>query len=182
MFKRISQISMAILMIALIFSACNSDRSNVVNGNDIDFNIKNANGSTLYPEDLLYSDHHEWVKIDGNDAIVGITQFAADKFTSVTFFENGITEDEEDLIMAGPKPKPDTAAKAKGEKLVWPILAPVGGLHGGSNPLLDNDPDLMRRDPYGNGWCVRINNFNIEDLNYLMNSVDYEAYIETIEE
>jgi glycine cleavage system H protein len=182
MFRTIFHCFVALVAISIFVISCESDRSNVVNGNDINYNIKTSSDGSIYPEDLFYTDHHEWLKIDGNDAIVGITQYAAGKFTNVTYFSGGITEDEEDVIIGGLPKKKDTTAKAKGPKIVWPILAPVGGNGLASNPLLNDDPDLMRRDPYNNGWCVRILNFNIEDLNYLMNSEDYEAYIEQIEE
>jgi len=182
MFKTIFHSLIALIAISLIVTSCESDRSNIVNGNDIDYNIKTTGDGSLYPEDFFYSEHHEWVKIDGNDAVVGITEYAAQKFSSVTFFENGITEDEEDVIIALPPRKKDTTAKAKGPKMVWPILAPVGGFGGISNPLLDTNPDLIRLDPYGDGWCVRIYNFKIEDLNYLMDAEAYEDYIEQIEE
>jgi len=172
----------AFVVIALIFNSCGSDKSNIVNGNDINHNIKTTVDASLYPDDLFYSDHHEWLKIDGNDAIIGITKYVTDRFSSVTYFSEGITEDEEDVIIALPPRKKDTTAKAKGPKMVWPILTPVGGLNADRNPLLKDDPDLIRRDPYGNGWCIRIYNFNLEDLNYLMDANAYREYLEQIEE
>ena len=180
MFKQMYFLFAALLSFAVLFVACENSGSIAVDGNDIDDNIKTSNGGN-YPTDLYYSEHHEWVKIDGNDAIVGMTDFAASKFNKIMAFTDGILEDDDDVIIARP-PRPDTTGKTKEPGYVWPVLAPVGGLAGGTNPLLENDPDIIRRDPYGNGWCVRINQFNVEDLDYLMDAASYEAYVESLEE
>ena len=102
MFKQFYSILAASLTFAVLFVACENSGTVAVDGNDFDNKIIPASGGN-YPADLLYSEHHEWVKISGNDAFIGMTDYASKKFNNIMVFEDGILEDDDVVIICKTK-------------------------------------------------------------------------------
>ena len=100
------------------------------------------------PEELSYSPDHEWVRIDGDTATIGITDFAQDALGDVVYVsapEVGAS------VAAG-----DTVAEIESTKSVSEIYAPVGGTVTARNERLDGEPELVNREPYGDGWIFQL--------------------------
>ncbi len=121
------------------------------------------------PTDLRYTRDHEWVRIDGDEATVGITQYAADQLGDIVFVE---------LPDAG---RALEAAKSFGVvesvKAVSDLFAPVGGEVVATNDALSSGPELVNSDPYGEGWMVRIRVEEAADLDDLLDAEAYDALV-----
>ncbi|MDH4141851.1 MAG: glycine cleavage system protein GcvH [Chloroflexota bacterium] len=121
------------------------------------------------PTDLRYTRDHEWVRIDGDEATVGITQYAADQLGDIVFVE---------LPDAG---RTLETAKSFGVvesvKAVSDLFAPVGGEVVATNDALSSGPELVNSDPYGEGWMVRIRVEEAADLNDLLDAEAYDALV-----
>lgn len=117
------------------------------------------------PNDRRYSQTHEWFKQDGKLVTIGITQFAADELTDVTYVE---------------LPKPGTALQAgklfgevESVKATSDLYSAVSGKVVQVNQRLNNEPELVNKDPFGDGWMVKI---DCEDAASLRNLLDGPAY------
>ena len=121
------------------------------------------------PTDLRYTRDHEWVRIDGDEATVGITQYAADQLGDIVFVE---------LPDAG---RALETAKSFGVvesvKAVSDLFAPVGGEVVATNDALSSGPELVNSDPYGEGWMVRIRVEEAADLDDLLDAEAYDALV-----
>jgi glycine cleavage system H protein len=120
----------------------------------------------LYPDDLKYSKEHEWVKVSGNSATIGITHHAQDKLGDVVFVE-----------------LPDTgkAFKQMAEfgvvesvKTVSTLYCPISGKVIEVNKALVKNPELINEDPYGRGWIIKIEMTSPADLNKLLSAEGYQ--------
>jgi len=101
-----------------------------------------------YPEDLLYHPEHDWARVEGEDATFGITWYAQDQLGEVVFFEppevgTTVTKDE-------------PYAEVESVKAVSDVFAPLSGEIVAVNEALDENPEKINDDPYGDGWMVRI--------------------------
>lgn len=121
------------------------------------------------PEGLSYSVEHEWVRLEGDEAIVGITQHAADQLGDVVYVD---------------LPPVDTvleAGRAFGEiestKSVSDLFAPISGRIVARNDSLDTGPEAVNRDPYGSGWMVRVALAGTDLPEGLMDAAAYRALI-----
>ncbi|MBU6295639.1 MAG: glycine cleavage system protein GcvH [Planctomycetes bacterium] len=123
----------------------------------------------MSPSDLRYAKTHEWVRVEGGECVVGLTRFAVDQLTDVTYIQ---------LPKAGRKV---AAGEGFGEiesvKAVSDIYAPVSGEVASVNEALNSDPGLVSRDPYGAGWLARIRVPGGPDLSGLMSAAEYEAQV-----
>jgi len=121
------------------------------------------------PTDLRYTRDHEWVRVDGDEATVGITQYAADQLGDIVFVE---------LPEAG---RALEEAKSFGVvesvKAVSDLFAPVSGEVTAVNDALAADPELVNSDPYGAGWMLKVRIANPEQLDDLL---DGDAYDELV--
>lgn len=121
-----------------------------------------------FPENLKYTDSHEWVKVDGDVVIVGITDYAAGELGDVVFVDI-----------------PETRAVATGEsfgsieavKTVSDLIAPIAGTITEINPELEGSPETVNADPYGAGWMVKMTADNASDIDGLMDAAQYKALI-----
>ncbi len=124
----------------------------------------------MNPKDLKYAKTHEWVRAEGDTLVVGLTRFAVDQLTDVTYIE---------LPKAGAKVK---AGEGMGEiesvKAVSDIYAPVSGEVVAVNGALAADASLVSRDPYGDGWLVRVRPDAVGPLDHLMAAEDYSKQTE----
>ena len=100
------------------------------------------------PEDLCYTEEHEWVRLEGDEVIVGITDHAQDALTDIVYVE---LPDVGMSVNVG-----DEFASVESVKSVSSIFAPLAGELSAVNESLDEAPELMNDDPYGTGWMVRM--------------------------
>lgn len=121
------------------------------------------------PSNLKYSNDHEWVKVEGNIAIIGITDFAQSQLGDIVFVDIP-TLDE--TLSAG-----DVFGSIEAVKTVSDAFTPVSGTVIEMNDALDSDPALVNKDAYGEGWMIKIEMSNPEELDALMSAEDYEKLI-----
>ena len=124
----------------------------------------------MYPEDLLYPKSPEWVKVEDDRAIVGVTSYAQDQLVEVVFVE---LPEEGKEVKAG-----DAVATLESVKAVADVYAPVSGKIIEVNKQLENQPELVNQDPYGEGWIFVIEIAGEEELHTLMKVSDYQSLIE----
>jgi glycine cleavage system H protein len=123
----------------------------------------------MAPNELRYTDQHEWVKVDGNTATIGITDHAQDALGDVTFVE---------LPPAGKKvAKGDEACAIESAKAAAGIYAPADGTISGANAALADDPGLVNSDCYGEGWIYKMTLSDPSQLDGLMSAADYEKLL-----
>jgi glycine cleavage system H protein len=118
-----------------------------------------------YPDDLAYSKEHEWVRVDGSRATIGITSFAADELGDIVFVE--LPEPGNSLSQFG------TFGVVESVKAVSDLYAPVSGEVVDVNEALRDTPELLNSDPFGEGWIARV---EIADATELDNLMDADAY------
>jgi glycine cleavage system H protein len=118
-----------------------------------------------YPDDLAYSKEHEWVRVDGSRATIGITSFAADELGDIVFVE--MPEPGSNLSQFG------TFGVVESVKAVSDLYAPVSGEVVEINEALRDAPQLLNSDPFGEGWIARV---EIADATELDNLMDADAY------
>jgi glycine cleavage system H protein len=121
------------------------------------------------PENLKYSKDHEWVKIDGNIAIVGITEFAQSELGDIVFVE--IETKGEDLA------KEEVFGTIEAVKTVSDLYMPVSGTVIEVNEDLDAHPDLVNNEPYDSGWMIKIEMKDAAELDALMTVDQYKEHI-----
>ncbi len=130
--------------------------------------------SKINPTNRRYSREHEWVIDNGNGtATVGITDHAQELLTDIVFVE--LPEIGKQVQQMEP------VAVVESVKSVSDVYAPVSGEVTETNLKLEQNPELINQDPYGNGWIVRMRMDNPEELPGLMEAADYEAFIATEE-
>ena len=119
------------------------------------------------PENLLYTQEHEWIRVDGNNVIVGITQFAQDQLGDIVFVE---------LPEVGTHIEQETPfGVVESVKTVSDLYAPVSGTVKAVNQDLESNPEQVNNEPYGSGWIIEI---EISDKNELKKLMSPEKYIE----
>jgi len=122
-----------------------------------------------FPEDLKYSKEHEWVLVEGGVATVGITDYAQDQLGDIVFVE---------LPGVGDKvSKEDAFGVVESVKAVSDIYAPVSGKVLEVNDDLPENPEMLNEDPYGDGWIIKIEMSDTEELQDLMSASEYEEYV-----
>ena len=119
------------------------------------------------PTNLLYTKDHEWVKIEGNHATVGITDFAQSQLGDIVFVD---IQTEGVYLDAG-----DEFGAVEAVKTVADLLMPISGTIFQVNPELEGAPQLVNTDPYGEGWMIKIEIANPDEINGLLKSDTYSA-------
>ena len=122
-----------------------------------------------FPENLKYSSDHEWVRVDGNEAYIGISDFAQSELGEIVFVD--ITTEGEKVD------KGAVFGSIEAVKTVSDLLMPITGEVLEVNPKLDDQPELVNQDPYGEGWIVKVTIEEEADLNELLSSDAYKALI-----
>ncbi len=124
-----------------------------------------------YPSDRKYTQSHEWVKMDGDYAIVGISDYAQDALGDIVFVE---------LPTVGQKlEKGKGFGVVESVKAASDVFSPVNGGVEAINEKLTESPDLVNRDPFGEGWMIKVMLDNKADLDDLMDAETYKNKIET---
>jgi glycine cleavage system H protein len=122
------------------------------------------------PEELKYSKDHEWVRLSGTIARVGITDYAQDALGDVVFVQLPASGSE---VSAG-----QSCSEVESTKSVSDIYVPVSGLITNVNNLLSESPSLINSDPYGDGWIMEIEVRNISSVAELLDASNYRQFIE----
>lgn len=121
------------------------------------------------PNNLKYTKDHEWVKVDGNIAIVGITDYAQDQLGDIVFVD--IQTEGETLA------KEEVFGAIEAVKTVADAFMPVSGKVVEVNSDLENAPESVNKDPYGKGWMIKIEMSDATELNDLLSADDYIAIL-----
>lgn len=118
------------------------------------------------PDDRKYSESHEWHKVEGDTLTLGLTQFAVDQLTDVTYVE---IKDAGTAFGAG-----DSIGEVESVKTTSDVYCATAGEITEVNPALADDPGLLNRDPYGQGWLAKIKITDDSGLEKLMDAQTYE--------
>lgn len=121
------------------------------------------------PEELRYTKDHEWVRIEGDEAVVGITDFAQGELGDIVFVDIG-TEGEE-------LAREEVFGTVEAVKTVSDLFMPLAGTVSAVNPALGDDPAAVNRDPYGEGWMVRIKLSDPAQAEELLTSAQYTELV-----
>jgi len=122
-----------------------------------------------HPSDRKYSKEHEWVLVEGDVAVVGITSFAQDQLGEVVYVDLPSTGD---TLSSG-----DSFGEIESVKSVSELFAPVSGEIVDVNSALGDTPETVNADPHGAGWMVKVNVDDASELEALMSAEEYDAYI-----
>ena len=124
----------------------------------------------MVPGDLRYTKDHEWVRVDGENATVGITAYAADQLGDIVFVELPDPGRELEAFAA--------FGVVESVKAVSDLFAPIGGEVIETNEALAASPELVNSDPYGQGWLFKVKPSNSGELSSLLDAKAYEKVVE----
>jgi len=120
----------------------------------------------VYPDDLKYTNEHEWIRAEGDaDVVVGITHYAQEQLGDIVYVS---LPEVGDTISPGA-----SIGELESTKSVSDIFAPVAGVVSERNEQLDQTPELVNSDPYGDGWLIKV---RVEDASALDDLLDAEGY------
>jgi len=122
------------------------------------------------PENLKYTKDHEWIKIDGDIATIGITDFAQSELGDIVYVEVETLDEELD--------KEEVFGTVEAVKTVSDLFMPVSGKVEEFNESLEDEPELVNDNPYEDGWIIKIKMSNPDEASELLSSSDYKAHIE----
>jgi len=121
------------------------------------------------PENMYYTKEHEWIRVEGDEVVIGITDHAQNALTDIVYVELPDTGEElEDM---------EEFAIVESVKSASPIFAPLAGQVTAVNEELDDTPELLNESPYGTGWIIRMRLSNPEAVSTLMDAAAYKAEI-----
>ncbi len=123
------------------------------------------------PADLKYTKDHEWIKLNGDQAIVGITDYAQGELGDIVFVE---VETENEHLDQG-----EVFGTIEAVKTVSDLFMPASGTVIEFNPELEDSPEFINSDPYGKGWLIKVNIDDAGQLNSLLSSDEYKELINT---
>ncbi|MBC8399246.1 MAG: glycine cleavage system protein GcvH [Flavobacteriales bacterium] len=121
------------------------------------------------PEELKYTEEHEWVKIEGNIATIGITDFAQGELGDIVYLEIDSLDSEIGLN--------EVFGTVEAVKTVSDLFMPVGGKVIEINSTLEDNPELVNEDPYGEGWIIKIDISDLSEVDSLLSPEDYKNLI-----
>ncbi|MDR1114282.1 MAG: glycine cleavage system protein GcvH [Candidatus Margulisbacteria bacterium] len=121
------------------------------------------------PEELKYTAEHEWVKIDGSVALVGITDHAQSELGDIVFVEMPAVGKQ--VAQNG------DFGVVESVKTVSNLYSPLSGTVSAINPLLEKSPELVNKDPYGEGWIIKLKDFNPAEFSTLLDAAQYKEKI-----
>ena len=127
----------------------------------------------MYPNEFRYTKDHEWIKLEGDEAVVGITDFAQNQLGDIIYVELPAVGKE----LAAHQ----SLGVVESVKSVSDVYAPVAGVITKVNEALAATADLLNKDPHGQGWIIRIKVKDKKDLESLFSAGDYEKFLEGLE-
>jgi glycine cleavage system H protein len=120
------------------------------------------------PDDLHYSKDHEWVRVEGKVAVIGITDYAQDSLGDVVYVE---------LPKAGEQfAANESFGSVESVKAVSEVFSPVSGKIAGVNDALQDEPEKVNQDPYGEGWMIQVEMSNAGEVDSLLTAAEYEDF------
>ena len=122
-----------------------------------------------FPQDLRYTRDHEWIRIEGETACVGITDYAQSQLGDIVFVD--ITSEGETIG------QDEVFGTIEAVKTVSDLLMPVSGEVIEINPVLEDQPELVNQSPYQDGWLIRIKPSDITEAETLFSAADYQEFI-----
>jgi glycine cleavage system H protein len=122
-----------------------------------------------FPQELRYSQEHEWISVNGDIATIGITDYAQEQLGDVVYVE--LPESGKVLN------KGETLGVIESVKAVSDIYAPVSGTVTERNDDLPNTPEVVNADPYGKAWMIRLRLSNPQEMNDLMDAAAYQKFV-----
>ena len=117
------------------------------------------------PSELKYTKDHEWIKVDGDTAIIGITDFAQSELGDIVYVDVDTLDDTVE--------KDDVFGSVEAVKTVSDLFMPLTGEVIEFNEALEDEPELVNKDPYGNGWMIKV---SIQDASQIDDLLDAQAY------
>lgn len=120
------------------------------------------------PEDLHYSKDHEWVRVDGDQAIIGITDYAQNSLGDVVYVELPKVGEE----FGAHEP----FGSVESVKAVSEVFTPIAGAIAQINEALADEPEIVNSDPYGQGWMIRVKMANPSEVDSLLTAAEYEDF------
>lgn len=122
-----------------------------------------------FPGDLRYTKEHEWLRLEGSDCVIGITDFAQDALGDVVFVE---------LPAVGAQlTQGQTCGVVESNKTVSDLFAPVGGRILAVNQALRDEPERVNQDPYGAGWMIKVSLARPDEVDALLDADGYRAFV-----
>ena len=121
-----------------------------------------------FPENVKYSSDHEWVRVEGNEAFVGITDFAQDELGEIVYVD--VSSEGENLSQG------EVFGSIEAVKTVSDLMMPLSGEVLEVNAKLDNAPELVNSDPFGEGWIIRVAMKDAAELDQLMSAAAYKEF------
>jgi glycine cleavage system H protein len=122
-----------------------------------------------FPDNLKYTKDHEWVRVEGNTATIGITEFAQGELGDIVYID--ISTEGEELAHE------EIFGTVEAVKTVSDLFMPVSGKVSAVNKDLDANPESVNKDPYGKGWMIKVEMKNPAEANTLLSAADYKALI-----
>jgi len=129
-----------------------------------------SKGNAIYPDDLKYTKEHEWLAVQGNIGTVGITHYAQEELGDIVYVELPAAGT---AIVGG-----EEFGTVESVKAVSEIYAPASGEVVEANAALSDHPETLNRDPYGEGWLIKLRLADLDDLKGLMTAAEYRKFIE----
>ena len=123
----------------------------------------------MVPDDRRFTKEHEWVRVEGDEAVIGITQYAADQLGDIVFVELPSVGKELEQFA--------TYGVVESVKAVSDLFAPVGGEVVGVNDALADKPELVNGEPFGDGWMVRVRLADPAQVDGLLDAAGYERLV-----
>ena len=123
----------------------------------------------MYPSELKYTKDHEWIKIEGTSATVGITDFAQGELGDIVYLD--ITTKGQELSQQ------DVFGTVEAVKTVSDLFMPVSGKVSEVNPVLEGSPEKVNEDPYGEGWLIKVEVTNPAEIDGLLSAQAYKELI-----
>jgi len=127
------------------------------------------------PKDLKYTKTDEWIKVEGDEATIGITDFAQDQLSDIVYVELLVEEDDSTAKGSG-------IATIESVKAAADVNSPASGTVTAINEELEDTPELLNNDPFEAGWIIKITLDDPSELDGLMSAEEYEAYNEERED
>ncbi|MFN8255338.1 MAG: glycine cleavage system protein GcvH [Bacteroidales bacterium] len=121
------------------------------------------------PENLKYTKDHEWLRVEGNEAYVGITDYAQGELGDIVFIE---IETQGEALN-----KEDVFGTIEAVKTVSDLFMPVSGEVLDVNPNIEDKPEVVNKDPYGEGWLIKIKITNPSEVNSLLDVNAYKVHV-----
>ena len=121
-----------------------------------------------FPDHLKYTREHEWIRVEGGEGVIGITDFAQKALGDIVFVD---IDTEGETLAAG-----ERFGTVEAVKTVSDLYMPIGGKVIAVNTTLEIAPETVNKDPYGEGWMIRIQTDNSADPDDLMSSAEYEEF------